>query len=154
MSAGGVVNMFLHLSLSQAIGFMGLFSTLKGAKGAAHEVRERKSHVGSDEQAVHAILAQVGPGAALVLVCCDDQETWQAVVAAAADRAAKAGTARARSSSLTSIPAPSTTGCVTRSNRAAEGEPPANACSQEPFWKLGSFGQGLRFSRRERSLQR
>lgn len=89
MSAGGVVNMFLHLSLSQAIGFMGLFSTLKGAKGAAHEVRERKSHVGSDEQAVHAILAQVGPGAALVLVCCDDQETRQAVVAAAADRAAE-----------------------------------------------------------------
>jgi hypothetical protein len=33
--------------------------------------------------------AQVGPDAALVLVCCDDQETRQAVVARAADRASE-----------------------------------------------------------------
>ncbi|MET0511017.1 MAG: hypothetical protein ABW135_04990 [Thermoleophilaceae bacterium] len=68
------------------IGFTGIFTTLGGAKGAAHEVRERQSHVGSDEQAVHALLARVGPDAALVLVCSDDQELRQAVVARAGDR--------------------------------------------------------------------
>jgi hypothetical protein len=52
-----------------------MLASLKGAKGAVQEVRERESHVGSDERAVHALLARVGPDAALVLVCCDDQET-------------------------------------------------------------------------------
>jgi hypothetical protein len=70
-----------------AIGFTGIFSSLRGAKGAVHEVRARQSRVGSDEQAAHALLARVGPDAALVLVCCDDQELRQAVVARAADRA-------------------------------------------------------------------
>jgi hypothetical protein len=71
------------------IGFTGILSTLEGAKGAVHEVRERESHVGSDEQAVHALLARVGPDAALVLVCCDDREMRQAVVARAAKRASE-----------------------------------------------------------------
>jgi hypothetical protein len=48
-----------------------------------------QSHVGSDEQAVHALLARVGPDVALVLVCCDDQEMRQVVVARAADRASE-----------------------------------------------------------------
>jgi hypothetical protein len=72
-----------------AIGFTGILSTLRGAKGATHEVRERDSHVGSGELAVHEVLARVGPNAALVLICCDDQELRQAVVARAADRASE-----------------------------------------------------------------
>jgi len=89
LSASGFVYTLLRIGLSVTIGFMGLFSTLKGAKGGVHEARERGSHVGSDEQAVHAILAKAGPHAALVLVCCDDQELRQAVVAKAAERASE-----------------------------------------------------------------
>ena len=43
--------------------------------------------MGADEQKAHAILARVGPHAALVLVACDDHETRQAAVAKAADQA-------------------------------------------------------------------
>jgi hypothetical protein len=89
LSASGVAYTLARVSLSVTIGFTGIFSTLKGAKGAAHEVRERDSHVGSDESAVHGILARVGPGAALVLVCCDNQELRQAVAAMATDRASE-----------------------------------------------------------------
>jgi hypothetical protein len=87
LSASGVAYTLTRISLSVVIGFTGTLSTLRGTKGAAHEVRTRKSHVGSDEQTAHAILARVGPDAALALVCCDDQETRQAVAARAADRA-------------------------------------------------------------------
>jgi uncharacterized membrane protein len=87
LSASGAVYTVTRISLSVAIGFVGIFSTLKGAKGSAHEARERQSHVGADEQAAHAILAKVGPNAALVLVCRDDREMRQAVAARAADRA-------------------------------------------------------------------
>jgi hypothetical protein len=89
LTAGGFVYTLTRIALSVTIGFTGILSTLKGAEGAVHEVRERGSHVGSDEQAVHALLARVGPDAALVLVCCDDQEMRQAVAARAADRASK-----------------------------------------------------------------
>jgi hypothetical protein len=89
LSASGLVYTPIRIGLSISIGFTGVISSLKGAKGAVHEVRERESHVGSDEHAVHALLGHVGPDAALVLVCCDDQETRQAAVAAAADRASE-----------------------------------------------------------------
>jgi hypothetical protein len=89
VTAGGFVYALIRIPLSVAIGFTGIFSSLKGAKGAVHEVRERESRVGGDEHAVHALLAQVGPDAALVLVCCGDQETRQAVVARAADQASE-----------------------------------------------------------------
>lgn len=89
LTASGFVYTVIRISLSVTIGFTGIFSTLKGTKGGVHEVRERESHVGSDEHAVHALLAQVGPSAALVLVCCDGQEMRQAVVARAADRASE-----------------------------------------------------------------
>jgi hypothetical protein len=89
LSAGGFVYTVTRISLSLVIGFTGTLSTLRGTKGAAREVRTRKSHVGSDEQAAHARLARVGPDAAIVLVCCDDQEMRQAVVARAADRASE-----------------------------------------------------------------
>jgi hypothetical protein len=87
LSAGNFLYTLTRISLSVAIGFTGIISTLHGAKGGAHEVREHDSHIGSDEKAAHAILARIGPKAALALVCCDDQETRQAVVAQAADRA-------------------------------------------------------------------
>jgi hypothetical protein len=86
LSAGNVVYTLTRVSLSVSIGFTGIISTLRGAEGAVHEVRERGSHVGSEESAAHTILARVGPNAALALVCCDDQETRQAVVARAAER--------------------------------------------------------------------
>jgi hypothetical protein len=89
LSASGFVYTLARISLSVTIGFTGILSTLKGAKGAAHEVRERDSHVGSDESAVHGILARVGPSAALVLVSCDDQQLRQAVAARTADRASE-----------------------------------------------------------------
>jgi hypothetical protein len=43
----------------------------------------------SGGQVTHPILARVGPGAAIVLVSCDDQETKQAVAAKTADRASQ-----------------------------------------------------------------
>ena len=89
LTASGFVYTLIRIPLSLMIGFVGILAMLGGAKGAVHEVRERQSHVGSDEQAVHALLARVGPDAALVLVCCDDQELQQAVVARAADRASQ-----------------------------------------------------------------
>jgi hypothetical protein len=82
LSASGVAYTLTRISLSVVIGFTGTLSTLRGTKGAAHEVRTRKSHVGSDEQTAHAILARVGPDAAILLVCCDDQELRRAVVCA------------------------------------------------------------------------
>jgi hypothetical protein len=89
VTASGFVYTVIRISLSWMIGFWGLLSTLRGGKGAAHEVRARKSHVGSDEHPAHAMLARVGPDAALVLVACDDKETRQEVVARAADRASE-----------------------------------------------------------------
>jgi hypothetical protein len=87
VSASGVVYTGMRISLSLAVGFMGMVSSLQGAKGAVREVRQRGSHVGTAERRAHEILAQVGPDAAVVLICCDDQATREAVVAAAADRA-------------------------------------------------------------------
>jgi hypothetical protein len=89
LTASGFVSTLIRISLSLAIGFAAILSTLRGGKGAVHEVHERQSRVGSDEQPVHALLAQAGPDAALVLVCCDDQETRQAVIARAAERASQ-----------------------------------------------------------------
>jgi hypothetical protein len=89
LTVGGFVYTILRVALSVTIGFTGIFSTLKGARGGVDEVHARGSHVGSDEQAVHAILARVGANAALALVCCDNQELRQAVVARVADRASE-----------------------------------------------------------------
>jgi hypothetical protein len=89
LTAGGFGYTLARISLSVTIGFTGIISTLKGAKGAAREVRTRRSGVGMDEQAVHALLARVGPNAALVLVSCDDQQIRQAVVAQSVTRASE-----------------------------------------------------------------
>ena len=89
LSASGVVYTGMRISASVAMGFMGMVSSLRGAKGAVHEVHEHGSHVGSDERKAHAILAEVGPRAAIVLISCEDQATREAVVAAANNRAVR-----------------------------------------------------------------
>jgi hypothetical protein len=87
VSAGGAVYTGMRISLSVLMGFIGITSWLRGAKGAVKDVRGRGSHVGADEQKAHAILARVGPHAALLLVACDDHETRQAAAAKAVDQA-------------------------------------------------------------------
>jgi hypothetical protein len=87
LTASGLTAALIHVSVSWTVGLTGLFSTLKGARRGGHAAHVREAHVGADEQATHAILAQAGPDAAVVLVCCKDRETRNAVVAQAADRA-------------------------------------------------------------------
>jgi hypothetical protein len=87
LSASDFTSALIRVSLSWTVGFMGLFSTLKGAKSEAHAAHVRGGHVGSDEHRAHEILAGAGPHAAIVLVRCKDQETRQMVAAAAADSA-------------------------------------------------------------------
>ena len=77
----------LRIPVSWTVGFFGLFSGLKGAKAASKAVHSREGHVGSDEHAAHAILADAGPHAALLLVRCRDQSMREEVGARAADRA-------------------------------------------------------------------
>ena len=87
LSAGDLVSTVLRVSLSWTIGFMGLLSTLRGAKEEARAAHARKGHTGSGEHRAHEILAGAGPHAAIVLVRCQDQDTRQMVAAAAADSA-------------------------------------------------------------------
>ena len=87
LQASGFAATVIGVSLSWMVGLMGLVSMLKGAKGTAHAAHKRRSHVGSDEQRAHEILAQAGPDAAILLVRCKDRETGQMVAAGAADRA-------------------------------------------------------------------
>ena len=89
VSASGVVYTGMRISLSVAVGFMGMISSLQGAKGAVHEVHQRGSHAGTAQRRAQEILAEVGPDAAVVLISSDDQATRQAAVAAAADRATR-----------------------------------------------------------------
>jgi hypothetical protein len=87
LSASDLVATLIRVSLSWTIGFMGLFSTLKGAKEEARAVHVREGHAGSDEHRAHEMLGDAGPHAAIALVRCKDQETRQLVAAAAADSA-------------------------------------------------------------------
>jgi hypothetical protein len=89
LSASGVVYTLIRIPLVITIGFTGILSTLRGTKGAVREVRRRESGVGADEHAVHALLADVGPNAALVLITCDDQKMRRAVVARLTNRASE-----------------------------------------------------------------
>ena len=87
LSASDLTSTLINLSLSWTIGFMGLFSTLKGAKTQAHAAHVREGHTGSKEHQAHKILGEAGPHAALALVRCEDRETRQMVAAAAANSA-------------------------------------------------------------------
>ena len=87
LTAGEFTSILIRVSLSWTVGFMGLFSILRGARDEAHAAHVRKGHIGSDEHRAHEILAKAGPHAALALVRGENQETRQMVAAAAADSA-------------------------------------------------------------------
>jgi hypothetical protein len=74
VKTGNLANLVLRLSLSIAIGFLGLLSALRGAKQSGHAIRVHQHHVGQDEQQVPAILSSAGSRSALLLVRCDDNE--------------------------------------------------------------------------------
>src|SRR5271165_541117 len=86
LEAGDLTATLLRLSVSWMVGFWGTLSTLKGVKAGAHAAHERESHVGSDEQRAHEIIAEAGPNAAIALVRCRDAGMGRAVAARAADR--------------------------------------------------------------------
>lgn len=87
VTASGVSYALIHLSLSWTVGFMGLFSGLKGAKSYAHAVHVHEGHVGADEHPAHAILAEAGPHAAILLITCKEQAMSQKVIDGAGDSA-------------------------------------------------------------------
>jgi hypothetical protein len=87
LEAGDLTAALMHISLSWAVGFLGMFSMFKGGRSGVRDTRERKGHVGAEEHRAHEILADAGPHAAVVLVRCKDQQTRQMVAAAAADNA-------------------------------------------------------------------
>jgi hypothetical protein len=89
LEAGDLAAVLLRVSLSWTVGFLGLISTLKGAKGGVHAAHAREGHVGSDEHQAHAVLADAGPDAAIALVSGQDQETRNLVAAAAVDSASR-----------------------------------------------------------------
>ncbi len=86
LEAGDLTATLLHLSVSWMVGFWGTLSTLKGVKAGVHAAHKRESHVASDEQRAHEILAEAGPNAAIALVRCKDREMAQEVAKRAADR--------------------------------------------------------------------
>jgi hypothetical protein len=86
LEAGDLTDALMHISVSWMVGFWGTLSALKGMKAGAQAAHKRESHVGSDEQRAHEIIAEAGPDAAIALVRCKDSEIGQAVAARAADR--------------------------------------------------------------------
>ena len=87
LESRNLIAVFLRLSLSWTVGFMGIVSGLKGTKEASHAAHVRERHVGSDEHPAHAILAEAGPHAAIVLVRCNDRSLCQEVATQASNRA-------------------------------------------------------------------
>ncbi|MEV7401396.1 hypothetical protein AB0N93_13500 [Streptomyces sp. NPDC091267] len=87
MTASDVTYALMSVSLAWTVGLMGLLSMFKGAKGEAHAAHVRQGHMRADAHQAHEILAEAGPHAAITLVRCEDQDTRQMVVTAAADRA-------------------------------------------------------------------
>ena len=87
LEASGLAATIVRVAVFVMVGLIGVVAMLKGAKATAHAAHKHESHVGSDEQRAHAILAQAGPGAAIALVRCKDRETGKTVAAGAADHA-------------------------------------------------------------------
>jgi len=83
LSGSDLASTVLRVSLSWMVGFMGLFSSLKGAVREARAAHERRGHVGAEDHRAHELLAEAGPNAAIVLVRCQDEETRRLVVGAA-----------------------------------------------------------------------
>jgi hypothetical protein len=86
LEAGELTATLLRMSVSWMVGFWGTLSTLKGVKAGAHAAHKRESHIRSDEQRAHEIIAEAGPNAAIVLVRCKDVEMAKTVTARAAHR--------------------------------------------------------------------
>jgi len=86
VTAEGIEAAVFGVFSSMMLGLIGIRGMLKGVKSGGHAVGVHSAHVGSDEQAVHAILAQAGPNAAIAMVCCDD-ETRRTVASQAGDQA-------------------------------------------------------------------
>jgi hypothetical protein len=88
LTASGVGAAVIGVSVATMAGLLGMLSALKGAKTMTQAAHTRASHVvGSDAQRAQAILAQVGPRAAVALLRCKDPEIREAAVGRAADRA-------------------------------------------------------------------
>ena len=87
LTTTGIARSIAGVFLATMAGFIGVLSMLRGVRAQGHAILTYKGHVGSDEQAVHALLAQAGPNAAIVLVSCTDEEICRTVTARAADRA-------------------------------------------------------------------
>jgi hypothetical protein len=87
VTASGVGAAVVGVSAAMMAGLVGTLSALKGAKTVTHAAHRRASHVGSDAQRAQAILAQVGPRAAIALLRCKDPEIREAAVGRAAERA-------------------------------------------------------------------
>lgn len=88
LAAGDVLAPLLMATFMRGVVMLfGIFGTVKGIKGGVRAEREHGRHVESDEQRVDAILEQVGPGAALALICCRDAETGLTVAKRARERA-------------------------------------------------------------------
>jgi hypothetical protein len=68
-------------------GLVGMFSMLKAGKRTASAAHVRESHVGDDEQAAHALLADAGAHSALVLFRCRDNDLWLDIATRADERA-------------------------------------------------------------------
>lgn len=86
LTGGDVTAALMRVPLSLAVGFTGIFSTLKGGRAVGHAGRTREGHVGAKERAAHAILAEAGPHSAIALFRCTDREMWQEVSERAAER--------------------------------------------------------------------
>jgi hypothetical protein len=87
LTGGDLTAALMAASVVWTAGFRGVVSILKRSKSVARAGRIRGGHVGSEEDAAHAILAEAGPHSAIVLVRCKDREMWQEVSARPADRA-------------------------------------------------------------------
>ncbi len=118
VTKAGIEAAIIGVFTSMMVGFMGIRGTLKGVRTGGHAMRVHSGHVGSDEQAVHAILAQAGPHAAIAMVCCDDPDTRQTVASGARGRAVRSWDG-GRSEFLAALDPGSTHDWV----RAALGEP-------------------------------
>lgn len=87
LEAGDFASALMRMSLAWVVGFLGLFSGLKGARSGIRAAEARAGHVGSEQHRAHEILADAGPHAAGVVVRCQDQQTRQLVASAAAKTA-------------------------------------------------------------------
>jgi hypothetical protein len=109
LSGSGLVSALIRVSVAWIVGFLGLFSMLRGAKTQTQAAHRRQANVGWDEQRAHELLAEpeAGPKAAIAVVCCEDRETRETVSERAGETAIRswdgsrteflAGTTRDRS---------------------------------------------------------